>query len=372
MKWLLTFLLSMFVLYSCEDQTQGDLKSVNYFQLSSIQKAIVTNDNGFLIGGIDNQKITFIKTDENFQTSWGKNDYDWGHMVPGIMGSFMYWVQIVNIFQDDFGNYTVIGQVEQGGCVVFGSTLIVELSHTGTQLKKMEIPDSYVYNAIKTADGGFLLSGYSLLKLDKNFKKEWEKVLAFPEFAVIQAKCLANGKIALSCNNNGDTTSLKIINENGDELEDLKFAFSDNSFNELGYDMYQLHDDGFIIAGRTRNVTGTFDMDCGVMRLDEKGNKVWSKKFGSSSEEWFENIIYSSEDDFVAEGSIGYPGDKNQKTILMRMSTDGQVLDSLAIDKVAALLYSPHKYFVKASKLDGSNVMLSKIPFNELFSQSSK
>ena len=60
MKWLFTVLLSLIVLSSCEDITLRDIKSVNDFQLSSIQKVVITNDNGLFIAGIADKKITFF------------------------------------------------------------------------------------------------------------------------------------------------------------------------------------------------------------------------------------------------------------------------------------------------------------------------
>ena len=54
---------------------KDDIFSEYQIQLISIHKVIITKDNGLLIAGEYDSKITFIKTDENFRIIWRKDYY---------------------------------------------------------------------------------------------------------------------------------------------------------------------------------------------------------------------------------------------------------------------------------------------------------
>jgi hypothetical protein len=368
MKQSLFILFVVLFLCSCvEINFKNDLASENEIQLNSIQKVIITKDDGLLVAGVYDSKITFIKTDADFRTLWRKDNYDWGTNIYGSWGQSFYGVQIVNIFQNDFKNFICIASVQQGGDVIFSSVLIFELSQEGEQLRKMEIKDFSVYNAFKTTDGGYILSGSNILKLDKDLKVNWEK-------NYYRAQNLWPGKI-INTNDgryaltswNGDKSYFKVLDNDGNELESKEYSFNDIPFNETGNDLIQLNDKGFIIVGRTRNRYQPWYMDCGVIRINSSGNKIWTKIFGSSLDDWLEDIIYASENEFIFQGRIGFPNNPVQKTILFKMNLDGQIGDSCTVERIERLLYNPKEYFIKTIRLDDNYFRVSKIPLSEVF-----
>ena len=368
MKQTLLILSVVLFLCSCEKWNfKNDITSENDVQLNGIQKVIITRDNGLLIVGENDSKTTIIKTDANFRTIWRKDNYAWGNNMYGSWGQSSYWFQIVNMFQDDNDNIICIASVMQGGCVIFSSAMIIELNIRGAELKRMEIKDFSLYDAIKSTDGGYLLSGTKLLKLDKNFKSNWEKNYWAQGIFVGKTINTIDGRFALTCWNDNDESYLKVLDTNGDELESARYSYNVIPFNETGNDLIQLNDRGFIIAGRTRNIHEPWDMDCGVTRINSSGKKTWTNKFGTRSDEWLDKIIYSSDNELIIQGEIGFPNADIQKSILLRIDLTGNITDSCTVDRIEPMLYNPNEYFIKSYKLDDNYFRFTKIPFRELF-----
>jgi hypothetical protein len=94
---------------------KGDIQSENDIRLNSVQKVIVTRDNGLLIAGVYDSKLTFIKTDENFDITWMKDDYEWGRYEVGSFGGgSTNAFEVINLFQDEFNNFICTGSLLQG------------------------------------------------------------------------------------------------------------------------------------------------------------------------------------------------------------------------------------------------------------------
>jgi hypothetical protein len=368
MKKFVFLLFILLIIVSCQKvNLNDDIKSVNALQLNSIQKVIITRDNGLLIAGVYDSKITFIRTDANFNIIWRKDNYEWGNMISGSWGSSSYLVNVLNIFQNEFDNFVFVGSIEQGGCVLYSSVMIAELGSKGEELKKAEFKDVLVYDAIKTVDGGYLLSGTKLQKFDKDLKINWEKNYWSQNLMPGKVINTYDGRYALTIWNFNDESFLKVLDAYGNETLSEEYSFNDIPFNENGNDLIQLKDRGFLIVGRTRNVREPSDMDNGVLRVNESGKRIWTRKSGKITDEWLQKIIYSSDKELIVQGQMGYPGDISQKSFILRMDLNGQVSDSCSFDINETLLYSSHDYFVRVKKDGDTQVRIDKIPFGEIF-----
>ena len=164
MKKFLLLLVVFLVVCSCEKKINiDDFVSEKYIQLRSINNAIITKDNGLLIAGVFDLKITFIKIDENFRTVWRKDNFEWGvNYSEGGWGGAFYSVQIIDIFQNEHDNFICVGAIAEGGDVVYSSTLVVELNQKGEEVRKIEFKEFGVGKAIKTSDNGYLFMGNKL------------------------------------------------------------------------------------------------------------------------------------------------------------------------------------------------------------------
>lgn len=367
MKNFAFILVILLIFVSCTKvNLDDDIRSVNSLNLSSIHKVIVTRDNGLLIAGVYDSKITFIRTDANFNIIWRKDNYEWGALISGSWGSSSYWVNVVNIFQNEFDNFVFVGSTVQGGCVLYSSVIIAELGSKGEELKKTEIQNVSVNEAIKASDGGYLLSGYSIIKLDKNLKLNWEKNYWSQELMMGKVINTYDGRYALTLWNN-DESFLKVLDASGNETLSEQYSFTDNALNENGNDLIQLKDNGFIIVGRTRNKLQPWDLNNGVIRVNDSGKIIWTRNAGKITDEWLEKIIYSSDKEFIVQGQQGFSGDISQKSFILNMDLNGHVSDSCSFDINETLLYAPHDYFIRIKKVGDSQVRLDKIPFSQIF-----
>jgi hypothetical protein len=90
-------------------------------------------------------------------------------------------------------------------------------------------------------------------------------------------------------------------------------------------------------------------------------------KFGSESDEWLEDIIYASDDEFLIHGRIGFPNDPIQKSFLANLKMSGQITDSCTVDKIETIFYCPSGYFITCRKTNADHFKLTKTNINNLF-----
>lgn len=337
------------------------------FQLNSIDQVFFTKDSGSILSGVYHHKYTFIKTNANFDIEWTKNTYDWGNLISGSgWGANSYSVQIVKIFQRNDGSYVCIGTIMEGGDVVFYSTLVIELSQKGEQLHTYTFKDQNTSNALQTSDGGYILFGNNLIKLDRNFSQLWEKNLWDYTWYQNQIISTTDGGFATTGNYNGDKIFLKKLDQNGNEISSFTYEHNNSPFNENGSDLIQLQDKGFLIIGRTRNIGQINDLDCQIIRTNAAGDTIWTKRFGNSSNDWLNRFISTTQNEFVVQGTIGFPTE-NQKSLLVRFNTTGQILDSIRTEKFNMLVYSPSKFYIKVLSPDTAHVTFLKIQSAQIF-----
>ena len=151
--------LAIFLLMSCNSEYIGVSNPSGVFQLSRIDNIFFTKDNGLLIMGVYNNKVSIIKTNSDFGIEWSRSNYEWGTSTSSGYGwgSSFYSVQVTKMFQRNDGTYICVGSVMEGGDVVDYKTLLVELNKRGEQTRKVEFQDMNAYNALQTTDGGYAI-----------------------------------------------------------------------------------------------------------------------------------------------------------------------------------------------------------------------
>ena len=370
MKNLVVIFIVLLLACSCDDNlfTDNDITDQD-FQLNEIYNILYTNDNHYLITGEFDSKITLIKTNENLRTIWRKNNFNWGTNYSEGWGGDYYSFEPTNIFLNEQGNYIIIGYVAEGSCVVSYSALIIELNQSGNEVKIIKINDFLVDDAIQTSDSGYLLIGNKIAKLDKDLVLLWAK--DFSNYEYLPSKIIEidnESGFAVTGTYNHEEVFLKKLDANGDELWTNEAPFNKVPTNDVGYDIIQLVDQGYIIIGRIGNFHKSYDLECFVIHTNFSGEAIWTMKFGNENDDWLENFIYKSNDRFIIQGKER-DVDNNKRSILLDMDKNGQVVDSCYIDEFELLMYNPLGYFLKANKIDENKIRLSKIQFNNLFKQ---
>jgi hypothetical protein len=372
LKSILSIFLLLFFISCTKEDTNIDIdinlipSSVD-FQLNYIDNVFFTQDNGLLITGTYNHKSIIIKTNYKFEISWTRNNYEWGNLVPGSgWGSSFYSANISKILQKEDGTYVCVCSIMQGGDVMYNSTLLIELNQSGEQIRKVEFKDNLTTNVLQTSDGGYLLFGSEIIKLDRNYNQLWSKNLINHIYNQYQIVSTTDNGFATTGSYSNDQVFLKKIDSNGNEVSSFTYKHNDSPFEESGYDLVQLTDRGFLIIGRTGKSFVPNVVNCQIIRTNYIGDTIWTKRFGGSTNNWLDRFISHDKNEFVIQGSDGFPNE-NQKSILIRINSDGQILDSIRSEKFQMMLFSPLKFYVKVQIKDQNHISFTKIETDNLF-----
>ena len=368
MKNLLFASLAMFLLLSCSSEYSGVINSSGVFQLNRIDNIFFTKDNGLLITGVYRNKLTIIKTNSDFGIEWSKNNYEWGtNSSSGFgWGSSFYSVQVTKMFQRNDGAYVCVSSVEEGGDVVYSKTLVVELNKRGEQTRKVEFTNMNAASALQTNDRGYVLFGTKLTKLDENYNQLWQKNIYDYVYFPSQIIATIDGGFAITGSYNAEQVYLKKYDSNGIELLSTTYKHNDSPFNEAGFNLVQLGDNGFLIVGRTMNINRLNDIDCQIIRTNSSGDTLWTKRFGDLTNDWLDRVVSYNQDEFIIQGTSGLPNE-NPKSLLFKINNNGQIIDSVRTQQFPLIVYSPLKYYIKAQNVDSAHVSLSKIDIDKLF-----
>jgi hypothetical protein len=332
------------------------------FQLDKIDNISFTDDKGLLISGILDDNYTLIKTDADLNVVWTKNGYDWGKLIraSGGWGSAFYSIKMVKVFQRGDG-YVCFGTISEGGDVVFSSALVIVLDKNGKQINKYRFDDLGVSNVLKTGEG-YVLFGNQVFKLDNNFNKLWTKNKFSYPYSAIEIATTSEGGFAVTGSNDFDQVFLGKLDANGNEVFRQTYKHNDYPFEESGLDITQLADGGFLMIGRAGDGSSYPPIiNCQMIRTDAKGDTTWTKRFGYSVNSWLDRFVSENQNEFVIQGSIGFPTDSIQKTVLLKINSDGEILKSKTYDNFLLLVYSPFTGYVKAEPGSPNGIKLSVI-----------
>ncbi|HSU29335.1 MAG TPA: hypothetical protein VLJ68_13200, partial [Chitinophagaceae bacterium] len=93
---------------------------------------------------------------------------------------------------------------------------------------------------------------------------------------------------------------------------------------DVGYEMALAADSGYVISGWT-NSFGNGDYDGLVMKVNKKGNTVWSKAIGGTGYEYFSRIKRTSDDGFIICGVTKSYGNTAGDAWLVKIDAAGNV-----------------------------------------------
>lgn len=214
MKILMLTIMVVFFLVACKKESiniSGKVIPSNMtFHLNRIDNVFFTKDKGSLISGVYNHKYTLIKTNDNFDIEWTKNNYEWGNLVYGTgWGSSFYSIQVIKVFQSSDGSFICVAAIAEGGDVVFSSTLVISINQQGDQIHQYLFKDLSTSNALQTSDGGYILFGSKIIKLDGELNQQWVKNTSDYTYLQNQIVSTTDGGFAVTGSYNSDQMFLK-------------------------------------------------------------------------------------------------------------------------------------------------------------------
>lgn len=360
---IITCLIITLTLLSCSEDNItiiDNIDATSEIQLNTLFE-IKEIQGGYVVSGIKDSKLTILKVDANFNIVWTRNDFDWGNIFSeGGWGGSFYAVDITNIIEQNNGNLICFCSIIQGTDVVWHSTKIIILDKSGNEIRSKDLEDYVLINATTTSDGGYLLFGNSLVKLDSDLSKISENNDINYVFSGAYIAQTNDNCIAATGTWNSEQVYLQKLDKNGNILWENK-SYNQVPFNDLGYDIHQMPNDDFVIIGRTRSVKEPWDMNCFMIRTNNIGDTIWTKKIGQEPDEWLEKFIYASDNDFIIEEIIGFPNNSNRRANLLRISGNGEIVESKEINISDKYIYTSSGYFIKA-EIKGDNILsLTKV-----------
>jgi predicted secreted protein len=332
----LTYILSIiliFVLYSPHNNGQVNILWNKFFGGSGndVGRSVrQTSDGGYIIvgytesygaGGYD---VWLIRTDESGDTLWtrtfGGSSDDYGYSVEQTKDEGYVLVGITNSFAS-------------GGSDVW----LIKTNSTGntTWTKTFGgIGDDGGYSVQQTADGGFIVSGYTtltrsqsdrwLIKTNAFGDTLWTKVFVgngtfFGDYGNSVEQTTDGGYIMGGTINGGSYpfTSPSLIKTDSLGKKLWSKDFEPGSFFASGEAVHQTVDSGFILVGGNFGY-GIYELI--LIKTDSSGNLVWKKSINDS----YGCAVQQTRD----EGYIitGYFGITTSSLLLVRTNSAGGIL----------------------------------------------
>jgi len=246
-----------------------------------------------------------------------------------------------SIIQTIDGGYAVAGVTESKGA---GSDdfWVIKLDSRGNRLWDKTFGgsnDDWAWSLIQTDDGGYAVAGatYSygagggdfwLIKLDSRGNKLWDKTFGGSNddcaYSLIQTD---DGGYAVTGSTKSKGTGrenfwvIKLDNK-GNKVWDRTFG---GSYDEGARSIIQTTDGGHAVAGYI-NSEGARKYDVWVIKLDNKGNKVWDKTFGGSSSDWAWSLIQTDDGGYAVTGTTYSYGAGNNDFWLIKLDSQGNEL----------------------------------------------
>lgn len=261
-------------------------------------------------------------------------------LLMGLAGSFQLQAQGWEIYfggnNEDFGHSII--QTQNRGYVIAGfsesfgpngtpsdgdmDVYVIRTEVDGREIWSNVYDDGFVehgYSIIETPDKGFLVAGdirqtqlsssnVYLLKIDAQGKKLWSKQFggAGNDSGYRIIRTVSSGGYLIvgttdSFGNGGNDVFLVKIDEQGEQIWAKAFGTTGNDFGRGALEL----SDGYLITGTAYNAfNGTADLY--LLKVDLSGNFVWQKFFGSSNDidEGY-NLVMTDDGNVVM---VGYTG----------------------------------------------------------------
>ncbi|MGB3459754.1 MAG: hypothetical protein WBB08_10805 [Halobacteriota archaeon] len=272
---------------------------------SSVQQ---TTDGGYIItgkAGSGNSDLWLIKTDSLGNEVWNKTfggaDYDCGSSVQ----------------QTTDDGYIISGWTESYGAG-YGDVWLIKTDSLGNEVWTKTFGGAggdWGYSVQQTTGGGFIISGWTnsysagdidlwLIKTDSQGNEMWSKTFGGADgdhgSSVQQTTdggYIITGRTESYGTGGGDVWLIKTDSQ-GNKVWSKTFG---GSYDDWCNSVQQTADGGFIITGRT-NSYGAGDIDLWLIKTDSLGNEVWNKTFGGSYGDWGNSVRQTADGGFIIAG----------------------------------------------------------------------
>ena len=288
-----------------------------------------TTDGGYIIAGLTvltgvGHIVYLIKTDEDGDTLWTRT------FGGGGTDEAMAVQQTID------GGYIIVGYTNTIGSGNY-DILLIKTDGFGNELWTKTFGgayDDYGASVQQTVDSGYVIIGSAkfgpqgyqeawLIKTDENGNAIWNKRFGGVSDAGgsdVQ-KTNDGGYIVLGISPSVDFWLIK-TDGNGDTVWTRTFGGSDM---ELGSEVQQTADEGYIITGQTDSF-GAGSSDLWLVKTDENGDTLWTKTFGGTSSERGNSVKQLSDGSYIIVGNNWSFGNGSSDLWYLKVDESGNEL----------------------------------------------
>ena len=189
---------------------------------------------------------------------------------------------------------------------------------------------------VQTFDGGYAVAGYTaskgtggwdfwVLKLDDSGNVVWDKTFGDSKDDVANSIVqTSNGGYAVAgytASKDAGKSGMWILklDDSGNKVLDKTFGNSkDDGINS----MVQTSDGGYAVAGYTESKDAG-KSDIWILKLDDSGNVVWDKTFGSGEDDVAKYIIQTSDGGYAVAGWTESKGAGKNDFLVLKLDSSG-------------------------------------------------
>lgn len=291
-----------------------------------------TPDGYILVGatksfGEGDKDVYIIKTDLEGEKLWektfGGNKLDSGSGIDQTLdGGYIFTCGTYSFGEGEMDIYLI--KTDSKGNKMWEKTFGGKKDDSGYYVKEI-------------ADGGFIIGGPTrsynsdgqeeifLMKTDSTGNQIWIKTYGCSGNKYFQnARQLSDGNFIItgyieSSNTKGKDIYLLKVDSNGNEIWSESFV---GNKDEMGFDVCQTSDRGFIIVG------GTIDeSNPSLIKTDINGKELWRKTFRAEYARGY-SILQTIEGDYIVVGYEGSFYKEKADAFFMKINSNGNVIEN--------------------------------------------
>jgi len=284
-----------------------------------------TTDGGYIIVGTSdsfpvlNRNIYLIKTDKDGTVMWSKKH---GNKYSNEKGN--------SVQQASDGGYIIAGEIEKYDDIGWRRyyTYLIKTDSLGDTLWTGKY-ESHRFDqdisVLQTKDGGYIVLGRKLIKVDAEGNEEWEK--SYEGYEIQQTSdsgFIIAGRTTISKKGRAVWPDLSIakINEFGELLWEKTYG---GRYEEEGFSVQQTKDGGYIIVGETSSF-GAGMLDVYLIKTDKNGDTLWTRTYGGEKDDVGNSVLQTSDGGYIITGWTGSFGAKAWDIYLIKTDEHGDTL----------------------------------------------
>jgi len=319
----------------------------------TINSVVQTKDGGYVLCGVrigsvgwGTNGVYVLKTDANGDSLWAKNL----NVTPALLAVGYSIQQTVD------EGFIITGWIDSINTPAYSDILLIKLDRNGNVDWEQSYGSwlgDYGFDVKQTFDRGFIVTGYTssvgtgtddayLMKVDSNGNTQWLKTYGgnyLEQGVCVQQTADSGYIIAGSCSSFGSNYNNAYLiktDANGDTI--WTRAYTHQGKEEASY-VEQTNDGGYIVVGYSSQSNQSSKTQIYLMRVNENGDVIWSKKFGGIEKEFGRAVQQTTDSGFIVTGFTYSFAQGHNDILLIKTDANG---NSCSLEN-AITITKPHE-----------------------------